>query len=551
MADESGMPPEPMSESPSPGDESRSSGHRKAGLAALAIMAVQFLARIGGYIQKKVLAHFFATSKEGDAATGMQKVFEILTFFVEELLSHTVLPVFSRVRDEEGEVAAWRVASMVGTLLALLLVLLSVAGWFGADLLCQGMLKGFRDDPEKFALTVRLVRVSMLGLLVTCMSHLTYVLLNAYKRFVTPALGDVSQKIGIVLGTAIVCYGFSDLGPLGFAIGFAIGGLFKLLTHLFALGSSLRMVRPGLDLKDPAMLELGRLTLPLLAGTIVGKGRDVWEQRLASQIKVTGSLASLDYARKVMWMPISVIPFALGKALFPFLTDWARGEDKEGVTQAFLGASRVMVFVFLPLTVLGAVLGRSVITFLYVGGKFNDRSVDLTYPPFLVYCLGFVFYALEIIALQVYYAHRDTKTPFYNGIIGSTIHILVAWLAGLVLGLNNAGIALGFAVAKAVKTVLLWWQLRDRLTSFELPRLGSLILKTGLASAVMAVWLVFAKEVAPRFLDITRASRAALFIAGAGGVGLLIFFVVAVALRVPEVNMLIKMVSNRLKRRKS
>ncbi len=183
-----------------PVEDLATTGRRKIGLAAIAIMLVHFLARFGGLIQKIFLARFFGTGMMGDAATAMQRVFEVIYYIPEELLTHSLLPVFTKLRREEGESSAWRMASITGTIQAVLLVAVTLAAVLFTEPLVWLFAKGFQDEPEKFALTVDIVRVAMLGLFCTSIGSLTYVLLNAYKRFVTPALGDVAQKAGIIIG---------------------------------------------------------------------------------------------------------------------------------------------------------------------------------------------------------------------------------------------------------------------------------------------------------------------------------------------------------------
>lgn len=551
-------------------------GRRRIGLATIAIMAIHFLAKIGGFIQKRVLSHYFGTEASADAATGMERIFQFIYYMPEELLTHSLLPVFNRVRDDDGEAAAWRMASLTGTIQALLLALVTLFAFVRGDLLVRLVVPGYVPDPVliakaakinwydlgsaargldllclntvRFPLTVHIVKVAMLGLFCTSIGSLTYVLLNAYKRFVTPALGDVAQKAGIVIGTVVMCAGFGHVHPIGYAVGFILGGIFKLLTHLCALGPKLRLVRPGFDFRDPGLRELGRLMIPLVAGTVVSKVRDVWETRIASAVPVVGTLASLDYAKKIVTMPVQVIPYAFGLALFPFLAEWAKKGDRKRVTEAFLGASRMMIFLFVPLTIICVLLGQEVIRLLYKSGRFQEGSVELTTLPFVIYSCGLVAYALEIIANQVFFAHRDTRSPFYLGLFGSAIHIAVAWLAGLRLGWGNAGIALGYATGKFLKIIAMWWWLRPRLESFEVPSLLRLIAKTLLAGGAMAFWLLLCRRYAPVALDLNQLKHAALFVVGASAGGGVIYLVLAKLLAVGELETMLSLVRRKLRR---
>ena len=536
------------------------------GVVAVAIMLVHLLARFGGFIQKMVLAHFFGTTSMGDVAAAVETVFQSIYYIPEELLTHSLLPVFNKTRrgDDEGgndEREAWALASHVGTIQALLLVIVTVIGMTATHWLCGLILElpkagtpKYVEELAKFDTTVYVVRIAFVGLFCTSLGSLTYVLLNSYKRFISPALGDVAQKLGIVTGIVIMCVGFGSQSPIGLAVGFILGGVFKLLTHLIALGPKLRMARPSINLRNPHLRELGLLMLPLLGGSLISKGRDILQLKIAwaAAGAVEGTVASLDFARKTVWLPINVLPYALGIALFPFLADWALRGQKDKVTSAFLSASRNMIFVFAPITLLFLLCGPEIVTAAFKSGKFDRAAVELTTRAFDVYALGMIFYALEIIALQVFYAHRDTKTPFWIGLGASAMQILIAWLMGLVLQMGNVGIALGFCLAKTIKVGFMWYLLRPRLEGFNWPSLSKMALKVIASCAVMAVAILACKTGAGVMgLDLAKRKLALVFVAGTGLFSFGAYLAAAYALRIDELQPLIGKIRGKLRRGKS
>jgi putative peptidoglycan lipid II flippase len=563
MADEfsSDLPAEPGFEEPESQVTKDKGGKHGVGMVSIAIMGVHFLARFGGMLQKMVVAHFFGTSAMGDVAAAVEKVFQVIYYIPQEVLSHSLLPIFNRVRlTGEGEQAAWRTASITGTLQAILLVIVGVLGMCFTGTLCGIAL----DPPDptrahyavevaKYDMAVHIVRGSMLGLFCTSMASLTYVLLNSYKRFVSPAMGDVAQKLGIVLGIVIWSVGFGRKDPMGYALGFILGGIFKLATHLIALGPKLRLIKPGVDFKDKALGELGHLMLPLLGGSLTSKARDMIEFKMswaASEI-VVGTAASLDFARKIVWTPVNILPYALGIAMFPFVADWALHKQNDKVTEAFLSASRMMIYVFAPLTIICFLLGPQVVTTLYKSGEFGDESVILVTAAFDAYAAGMIFYALEIIALQIFYAYRDTRTPFWLGLVASAGQLVVSWFLGLALGLGNVGIATGFALAKTIKVGVMWRYLRPNLTGFHWPSLIRMVTRTALACVVMSVVVVGCKVVGlgVLHLDLSNRKWALLFMVGASGAGLLTYVGASLFLGIEEAQPLVAKVMRKLKRR--
>ena len=100
----------------------------------------------------------------------------------------------------------------------------------------------------------------------------------------------------------------------------------------------------------------------------------------------------------------------------------------------------------------------------------------------------------------------------------------------------HAGLALANTTATLIEMVLLCWFLSRRLNGLDWRALGAVSVKAGLASAVMAVPLIF---MARRWAD------GPVVILGVTGlvVGGLTYLLATVALRMPEVAVLRRLVS--------
>lgn len=460
-------------------------GKRIVGATAI-IMLMHFLSKLLGFVQKAAVAAFFGTTGRADAIEVMERIFYTIYYIPEELLTHSFLPVFTRLRNQQGEKEAWRLAGFTLTLQALLLIAVVVLVLVGAPALVALFARGFRE--EEFRLSVELVRVAFWGLLGASLGSLTYVLLNCYKRFGVPAFGDVMWKGGIIVAALALC---GRIGAVGYAMGFILGSLLKLATHLWGLRAKLSLLRLGWNLHYRPLRELGLLMVPLLAGSLVAKVRDMLETQVASY-GPEGTLATLGFAKKVVLTPVQIFPYALGIALFPFLAEWAVRQDRTRFTTAFLGAVRMMLFVFLPLTVLFVVLGEPIVEFIYQRRAFTAADVQATLGPFLGYSLGMVVLGIEIICLQIFYSFADTKTPFWVGLLTSSLHVFLSWVGCLAMGWGALGIALSHTLSRTVKVGVLFALMKrqGRIEGFRpeetLPFLGKVLLATLLFGLTLA-----------------------------------------------------------------
>src|SRR3984885_3559508 len=112
------------------------SAARPAVLVAAGIM----LSRIAGLIRERALAHFLGTLPAADAFRAALRIPNFLqNLFGEGVLSASFIPVYSRLLAEADERDANHVASVVGSLLALLTSLLVILGVLSTPLLIDAI----------------------------------------------------------------------------------------------------------------------------------------------------------------------------------------------------------------------------------------------------------------------------------------------------------------------------------------------------------------------------------------------------------------------------
>src|SRR6184192_3517447 len=138
----------------------RSSVARSAGIVSLAVMA----SRVLGLVREMVFAYFFGASKSfaNDAYVIAFRIPNLLRdLFAEGALSSAFVTVFSDYLVTKDEKEAFRLSNRVATALIVILGTLVVLGMIYAPQVVIAIAGGLQDNPEKFALTVRLTRIMM------------------------------------------------------------------------------------------------------------------------------------------------------------------------------------------------------------------------------------------------------------------------------------------------------------------------------------------------------------------------------------------------------
>ncbi|MHB9026680.1 MAG: murein biosynthesis integral membrane protein MurJ [Armatimonadota bacterium] len=517
-----------------------------------ALMLIQVILRGFGLIENIILGKYFGTSILADAYNAAREIAFYPIQFIDQAIMHSFLPVFVERMRAHGEREAWRLASTVINLLALSMLTLLLAGIvFTPDILPLFVPAWFQGRPEQspqlIPLTVTLTRMMLAAVIFLASSSLTYSLLNSYKQFALPASADLALK-GTVLVFAVV---FAHAwGPVALAIGFVCGAVAKFVVHSVGLGRRFANYRPVLEVRHPSFRQFAWLALPLLIGVLFSIFRQVMDTRFTSSLP-EGSLSALKYARKLCDVPVAFFPYVFGIALFPFLADIVLSGDKERLRGMLMTATRMMMLIFVPLAVTLILMRYPIVNGLFGSEQFDKDSADLTAAPLVIYALGMLAAALEIVVLQFFFAMKDTVRPIIVGIAMLPLHIGIAYLGVYHWGLQATAIALALLVNKSSKVLILYVLMRRKIFTLEGRRTlllaGKMLL--ALAPFIAIIWLGVHYLPEPAQVSGKINKIIALLPYGVvAGVATLIYLAILHALRAEEVSIMVDKLRRKLRK---
>lgn len=496
-----------------------------------------------GFVQKMILARLFGTSFETDAFVLAFSSIVFVFFAVPQQILSPFLPLFAERKEKAGEPDAWRFAGTVGFLTAVVMGLMVVAGIIWAPLLVD-VVTSSKTSTETCQLASTLTRIMLPAGFFMGLFYLAILILNTYKRFALPAMGDALNKL-LVIGLLIVLY--RSVGIKGLAFGVVAGAVAALGLQIWGLRQKLGMLKSSLDLRNPTLKRFGWLLPPILLSIAVGQARTILDYWFASGMG-QGYAASLSFARALPDTLILIVPSAVGVAIYPFFSDLSAQDDRAELMDSLMRSIRMMAFVFIPISVLFIVLHTPVVQIVFQGGKFDMNSVALTAGPLLYYSIGLTFFAVEILLMRFYFALKDTWTPMLVGIACVAVHVAVVLIFRSTM--QHESMALAATVSKTAKVVILLVLLKYKALTLP-PRDSFLfIAKSILAAAGMGLvaWLAF--RGAAFLLPVTgsegywaRTTCLAVHLGASSLAGLVAFGVLAVALRMEEAGTVLKLLT--------
>src|SRR5258708_37879002 len=157
------------------------------------------LRRVRCLIRERVLAHYLGTLPAADAFRAALRIPNFLqNLFGEGVLSASFIPVYSRLLAGADEKDANEVASVIGSLLAVLTSALVALGILSTPLLIDAIAPGFTGETRR--LTITLVQILFPGVGALVMSAWCLGILNSHGRFFLSYSAPVLWNLFIIAG---------------------------------------------------------------------------------------------------------------------------------------------------------------------------------------------------------------------------------------------------------------------------------------------------------------------------------------------------------------
>jgi len=470
--------------------------------AASTVSLLTLVSRITGLARELLIAATFGASALTDAfnvAFRIPNLFRRL--FAEGAFSQAFVPVLAASKAQEGEAATRLLIDRVATVLAWVLLAVSVLGVLVAPLLVWAMASGLRqmDAGNAFDAAVVMTRWMFPYIAFMSLVALAAGVLNTWKRFAVPAATPVLLNLAMIAAAWFGAPWFNQLGvePIyALAMGVMVGGVLQLAVQLLALrrlglwpsiGLSPAAVRTAW--RDPHTQRVAKLMVPALLGVSVAQISLLINTQIASHL-APGSVSWLSYADRLMEFPTALLGVALGVVLMPQLAAAKASNDVVRYSGMLDWGLRLVVLLAVPCALALLTFAKPLVAVLYHYGAFSERDVQQTAVALMGWGVGLV----GVIAVKVlapgYYASQDIRTPVRIAIVVLVITQLLN--IGLVPLYQHAALSLSIGLGALINALWLLLGLLRRGSYRPAPGWGVFVLQVLAASALLAVFLMWA-----------------------------------------------------------
>jgi putative peptidoglycan lipid II flippase len=505
--------------------------------------------RVLGVVREQVLAALFGAGNAMDAYNVAFRIPNLVRdLFAEGAMSSAFVPTFTRSLTTSGKATAWTLGNNIINALIVITGIIVLLGIVFASPIVTAFAGDYAGVPGKLDLTILLTRIMLPFLIFVALAAAVMGMLNSLHQFFIPALSPAMFNVA----TIVCALGLVPLMPAvglppiaAIAIGTLVGGVAQLALQWPLLRRQGFAYRPLLNWRDEGLRRVLTLMGPGTLG-LAATQVNVFVNTVLATGEGTGAVSFLNYAFRLMYLPIGLFGVSIGTATLPAVSRHAAQQDHAAVRRTIADSMTLMMLLNVPATIGLMVLATPIVRVIFERGAFTPDATIATAAALRFYAVGLLGYSVVRIASPTFYAIGQNRTPVKVSVV--TVIVNAALNIWLVRVMGFRGLALGTSIAALFNAMLLMILLRRHLKGIEAPRILASFMKILIASVAMGAAAVGVDMALQTWLPGSGLAVQIARLAAAIGVALAVLAGGAHALRIREFRDAVALVTRKLGR---
>ena len=526
-----------------------------AGIAGI-VAAATLISKVFGLVRTQAIAAVFGVGVVADAfnyAYVIPGFLLVLLGGINGPFHSAIVSVLAKRPKSEAAPLVETVTTFVGGLL----LLVTIALIFFAPGIIDLVAPGLGTTPH--GLEVRGIAIGQMQImapmaLLAGLIGIGFGTLNAANLYWLPSVSPLFSSVTVIIGLGVLAWQlgakvttpqYAMLGGAVLAWGTLAGAVLQWLIQVPAQWKSgMGTLRLRFDFNQPGVKEVTKIMAPATFSSGMSHINLYVILILASYIPQAAS--ALQYAGLLIQTPLGILSNVILVPMLPIFSRLADPQDWDELKGRIRQGLLLTAITMLPLGAITITLAVPIVRVVYERGAFDRNASQLVSSLLVMYGIGMFVYLGRDVLVRVFYALGDGDTPFRISMVSIFFNIIFAYVFFKMLG--APGLVLATVVVNTISMLLLFWMLDRKLhglpwLEWSLPILaltGSSFL-AGLASwgtlwGIQQVWSDDGfKE---QLVQLTLA----------GGVGIGVFALIAMQIKLPEVDVFVSRIRQKLGR---
>jgi putative peptidoglycan lipid II flippase len=397
-----------------------------------------------------------------DAYFGSLEVPTVLTNITVNGLNVAVTPAYARLVHHQREDEASEVLSSILNVFVIVLTILTAVMIVLPRLVVRIFAPGLSTETVDIAATLipLLVPTLVINVLIGFMTNI----LSVKDKFALPALSVILVPFATLVFTLVAG---REIGVRAVAAGFLAGTVIQLFVMILLMRRAGVHYRFALHLRHPEVRRVVGQLWPMLVGASLVQVNSLVDQIIGSFFGV-GSVSALNYAGKVINVPVGVLFLAGSRAVLPYFSRQVAAHDIQGLKNSLRIFAWLVGGLSLGISVIFIAFSGLIVKVLFQRGEFSESDAALTAAVLIGFSVGLCPMALEFMIPRVFSAlHRN---QILLGVTTFTLLANVILDLAFAYGFGVPGIALATSIDYIFTTALLLILLRREIGPLGLLR---------------------------------------------------------------------------------
>lgn len=437
------------------------------GRASLILALMIGLSRLTGLGRTVVMAHFFGRGAQTDAFGAAFNIPDTLTILISGgLLATGFVPVFTRYLSQNETDRARLTFRALLTLMFVGFGGLSLALFALTFTPLGALLYPKNIGPQYLVLFLTSLRILLIAQWMFVVGGVFSGTFNALRLFWFPALQPVFYNVGTIVGGVLGApHGAGATGHIEYQAWGALGG--SLVGTVVMLAPAARhhglSLRPLWDLGDEGVRRVSASLLPIFLGLASGQIIALNLPRALASLMDKGALSSLDYANRLMQVPLDLLASSVAVALFPTISRLFIEDDADELRRTFDAALARILSAMLFAMTMTIVLAPALVNLVFQSGKFKSADAHDTALALQCYALCLPALGVQQLLARGFFATDRSREPVGIGLGAMVLFLMLGFGATQVHLGGGASLALAAAISTSILSLLLWRSLRKHL----------------------------------------------------------------------------------------
>jgi putative peptidoglycan lipid II flippase len=508
-----------------------------------AMAAATLTSRVLGMVREMVYAAFMGNTWVAGAFTLAFQVPNLFRRLLGEgALTAAFIPIFKQKEVKEGETEMWRSANAVISGLTTAAGAVTVLAVLGISVALSTGLFDYQTG-----LMLRLLRLMFPYMLLVCLAAVFIGMANARGHFFVPALGAVVLNVIMIASVLLLAPRMGrrlEEQIFGLAIGVLVAGLAQAFFQLPSLtreGYRYEWVSPW---RDPTVREVVRKMLPGSIGVAAFQINVLATQCFSFWVDKS-IVSAFNYSVRLMELPQGMFGISLATYLLPTLAGLAAEKKHTEFRQTLSQGLSYLSFANLIAAAIALALAVPIVRLIFERGMFGPGDTQRVALSLACLAPGLLMFSMNNILARAFYALNDIQTPMKISLVCLGLNLLFAVL--LVQPYREAGLGAANTLSASLNLALLVYALRRKLSRLGLTGVvrtlfvlvPDAILAGGVAAALAWLW------------DQKMGHATVMLKAGMvfvpGGIAVLVYWLVALWLKVPAAQEMTNLVWQRFR----